>query len=474
MRSVLLALPFGIISTFAHAQSASPEGALALTAKLQTYLGADEGVVAVAPVGGAYAVTIDFAPLIAKTANAAQTKVTPLQYSLSEMGDGTWTMTQDQAFEFSTSVEGEAEISYSIGNISGTSLFDEALGAFRSTSTTARDMKMIQTIADPNMGDTHVEYTIASMRYESAGKAAAAGGVDMTATYSMEGIAETFTLPALGMPLQLSAAMGTGTMQIDAMRPDAIYKLLAFFVANPEQAAMASKQDALKAIVLDGMPLFDHIAASSSMTSLAVQSPVGVFAAADATVTVEANGLVDDGMVREAISLTGIKIPQGLAPDWSTDLLPQSLSIDFNLSGFNPAAGLRTLLAGLDLQDPAQQPDELALMQAFMPEGEVKFTLGQSNVTTPISTLTASGSLNFGAENLPSGKGTVTMTGMTAARQALTKAPPEIGMQAAPVLGMAEGIAKSGENGALIWELEMTRDGQMLVNGVDLQTLGGN
>jgi len=47
-------------------------------------------------------------------------------------------------------------------------------------------------------------------------------------------------------------------------------------------------------------------------------------------------------------------------------------------------------------------------------------------------------------------------------------------MQVAPMLGMAEGMAKPGEGGALVWELETTPEGGFLVNGVDMMQMGGN
>lgn len=474
MRSVLLAVPLGLFASFSAAEVATPEGAAELTDVLQTYLGSTAGVVSVAPTGGAYSVKIDFVPLIAKADDSRLIQFTPIEFSVTENGNGIWGITQDQSFKASFSVSGQADIAFSIARLSGSGTFDEHLGIFSSSSTQIKDMKLVETIKDPNAGETHVDYAIASLRYETSGKTAATAGVDVASAYAMEGLSETFTLPGMGLPLQLSAASATGTAQISALRPDAIYKLIAFLVANPEETAIGAQQSTLKAILRDGMPVFDHISATSTTSAVAVQSPIGMFGASEATVTVEANGLVDTGLLREAISIKGIKIPAGLAPDWASDLITDSLSLDVKLTNFNPAAGLRRLLDDIDLTDPQQQPDELALLQAFIPDGEVELTLNPSTLTSNIATLSAEGSLRLGPDALPNGTGRVTMTGMTAARQALTRAPAEVGMQMAPVLGMAEGMAKAGENGALIWDLELTGDGKMLVNGADLSAIGGN
>ena len=55
-----------------------------------------------------------------------------------------------------------------------------------------------------------------------------------------------------------------------------------------------------------------------------------------------------------------------------------------------------------------------------------------------------------------------------AVEQALAAGPPEMTGQFVPMLQMAEGMAKPGENGALVWELESTATGGFLVNGTNM------
>ncbi len=472
MRALLLTLPFALSSSLAMAQTATTEGAAKLTGVLQTYLGATPGVVTVTPAGGLYAVKLDPMPLIAAAGSEAEVRITPLEFTLAQNGDGTWAMTQDQQFDARLSIKGEAEIALSIASLSDTGIFDEALGAFRTSSTQLRDLKMSQTNFDPKMGDNHFEYSIASLRYETSGKPASPAGTDLTSTFALEGISETITVPGLPVPLKLSAPSGTGEAKIDALRPDAIYKLIAFLVANPDAAAIAAQQQTLKSLVEDGMPFFDHLSSTSSQSQLALQSPLGVFGADTMAITAEANGLVDSGLLRETISVSGLKLPAGLVPDWAQDLTPDSLTLEFGLARFNPAEGVRALLQEIDLADPQHEPDMVTISEAFLPDGEMEFRLGSSKLSSALASVTAEGRLGFGPDIMPEGKARVTMTGMTATRQALTKAPPDIGMQLAPALGLAQGMAKAGENGAMIWEIELARDGRVLVNGVDMQSIG--
>jgi hypothetical protein len=473
MRALLLALPFALTYSLAAAQSATTEGAERLKVVLQTYLSATPGVVTVTPAGGLYAVKLDPMPLVAAAAlTEADVRITPLEFSLAQNGDGTWAMKQDQYFDARLSIKGEGEVALSVTNMSGTGIFDEALGVFSTSSTQLRDLKVSRTTIDPKLGDSNVDYAIASLRYESSGKPAAAAGANLTSTFALEGLTETFTVPGLAVPLKLTAPSATGETRIDALRPDAIYKLIAFLVANPDAAALAAKQQSLKGIVEDGIPIFEHLTNTSTLSSVALQSPLGIFGAETLSVAVEANGLVETGLLREVISVSGLKLPSGLVPDWAHDLVPDSFALDFALAHFNPAEGVRALLQELDLADPQHEPDMLTVTDAFLPDGEMEFRLGSSSLTSPLAALSAEGSLSFGPDTMPQGKARVSMTGMTATRQAITKAPPELGMQIAPVLGLAQGIAKAGENGSMIWEIELARDGRVLVNGVDMQSIG--
>lgn len=483
MRSLLLAVPFCCVASLAPAQTASVEGAQALKSLLQTYFGATDGVVSVNPVGGSYSVTLDFAPLAAKAGPDVAIAVTPLQMQLSQLGNGTWSMTQDQSFDLSIKAP-DADIQVSLGNLTSKGTFDEALGTFSSSTTTAKDIKVYEKItmpaatppdpSEPPADPTEVTYTIASMIYESQARAGGAGGVDSTGTYSLEGLSEAFTAPPFGQ-FQLNAATSNGSFAVDGLRPDAFYQLIAFFVANPDEAMILAKQGELKSIIKDGMPLFAHLTTSSAMNGLSLQSPFGLFEASEVSVTVALNGLIEDGLFREAITLKGLSIPVGLVPDWASDLVPSDVALDFSLSQFNPAAAV---LAAIERFDPSKQPtpeDDEAMVKALLPSGEALFSLAPGSVTAPLYGLTYEGKIAFGpATTIPAGTARITATGMTAVRQALTKAPPEIGMQAGPALGMAEGMAKQGENGALVWELELTPEGEVKVNGVDMSGIGGN
>lgn len=473
--SIPLALTAALWGTTALAE-ATPEGAAELTATLQTYLGATAGVVSVAPEGEAYGVKIDFTPLLAKLPPEAGTAtVTPITFQLTDNGDDTWAYTQDQSFAFTLKSPGTADISANIANLKSTGTFDEALQSFSTSTSTLSDVQVKELVTDPAGSATDVQYSVASTQYDSTAVVGANGGVDSTMTYSATGFAETFTIPGgEGMPptvISLKADDYTGNGVVEGLRPDAVYKLVAFFVANPEAAAIAAKQGDLKTIVTEGLPIFAHLVANAAMNGVSVETPMGPVGIASAKVDVEANGIVEQGLVREAIAVNGLTLPPGLVPEWAATLVPSDVTLDFGLSRFNLDAPVRLFLQAADLtkQPPVGPEVEQQLLAALLPEGVVDLTIAPGTTTAPDYTLGYTGTLAFGPQTtVPVGKATVSLTGMEKVTATIQAAPPEINQQFAPFLAMATGMAKPGEAGALVWELETTAAGGMLINGTDL------
>src|SRR5437868_4539626 len=95
-------------STPALAAAATPEEAQRLTGVLQTYLGKEPGVVMVTPVGEAYDVKIDLAPLIAKIKQPNfSAEISPFVMKLTDQGGGMWLVTQDSPLSYSARVPGQ-------------------------------------------------------------------------------------------------------------------------------------------------------------------------------------------------------------------------------------------------------------------------------------------------------------------------------------------------------------------------------
>ena len=480
-RTTLHTLSFVLLSTTAaFADPATPEGAARLLGVMQAYLGQTEGVVSVTPAGDTYAVALDLAPLAGLVPEAGATaSMTPWALNLTDQGNGTWAVTQDQAFSAKVSVPGALEATVDVGSIKSAGVFDETLMAFSTWSMDMSDMKVNEVITQAEVGTQTVGYTVNSGHYESTATAAAVG-VDQDMLYTFAGLEETISMPvspdAAPLDIGVKVAQYQGEGHSKGMRPEAMYGLMAWFVAHPTGTQRVADQAGLKDVLSKGLPIFDNLVGTATMSDLTVTTPVGMFAAETAAATVDMNGIVADGKFREAISVAGLTMPDGLVPAWAIDLVPDSFALDFMASRFNLADPAALFIGAFDLAAPTPVDDATGaqMLAALLPDGVVDITLAPGNVTSGLYDLRFEGAMTAGPETeVPTGQAKVTLSGMTAIEAALNAAPPEVSGQILPMLGMAKGMAKAGDEGKLIWEVDATTPGTLVVNGVDLLGMGG-
>lgn len=158
---------FGLITSLyassAFATPATQAGADALIAVFQTYLGTSAGVVGVRPTGESYDVKLDFAALSAKLPDGKAT-ISPIRMQLTDNGDGTWGVTQDQSFSLAISVPGKMDVAYDNANMSFAGTFDTALRAFSTATSDMTDMTVKQAVtlasATPQGTTQHLEACI--------------------------------------------------------------------------------------------------------------------------------------------------------------------------------------------------------------------------------------------------------------------------------------------------------------------------
>lgn len=475
MLKYLAVLPAALAGQAAWAE-ATVGGAADLTATFQTYLGTTPGVVTVTPEGEAYRVRLDAAPLLAAIPAEAQATiaVSPMEMMLTDNGDGTWAVTQDQPLSFTMKVGTELDMTLSAADLSCEGTYDTAIKAFATQSCTMTDMVMDQTQMDPAMGEVKTNYTVASVDYELTSKAGANGGVDSTTAYTLNGLDQTITMPmGEGMPA-MPIRITTGTYSMNGtgtgFRNDAILSLVSWFVAHPDAALIEAGKGEIKGLVANGLPLFEHLQADGLITEVNVETPIGPVAIAEVGLDVELRGAVSDGLFREAISFNGLTLPPGVLPPFAEGLVPQSFSIDFAVDKFDAAAAAQVLLGLLDLPTGAEPPEglDMTLLSALMPEGTVGITLAPGEVSNATYTLTYEGSMTAGPAAMPVGAGKITAKGYDAAMALMDGAPDDMKSQILPVMGMARGLAKDQGDGTLVWEIDATQPGTFKINGMDL------
>lgn len=467
-------------STTALAQ-ATDEGAAELLALFQTYVGTTEGVVAVAVADDAYKVTFDAAPLLAKLPAEAKltATVSTVEMTVIDNEDGTWAYAVDQPLSVAYEVPQAMKTRTEYGQVILTGLFDEELGASREYRLEMNDMLTEQTQTDPTLGEVSVRFSQDSMIWEGTAKAGAVG-VDSVFTTTASNLAYDLLLPGTdgAAPIAISAtvAEASATGGMTGSEPEGIFGLMAFFVAHPDPALIEADKAGLKAALETALPLFGNLQMTGAYKTVAVQTPIGPVGLEEMGLTIDMNGAVADGKFREAISLKGLSLPEGVLPPFAAPLVPKEMTLDVAATGFDLAAAAALGLGQLDLPAGATPPAEFEaqMLAALLPEGTVEITLAPGETSSASYRLTYEGAMTVGpALPMPVGKARIGLTGMDKINEAIMASPPEMGMQdMAPMLGMAQMLAQQGVDGELIWEIEATDAGGLLVNGQNMMGAG--
>lgn len=468
-------------STPALAAAATAEEAQRLTGVFQTYLGQEPGVVMVTPSGEAYDVKIDLAPLIGKIKQPNfSAEISPVIMKLADQGGGKWLVTQDSPLSYSAKIPGQLDMTIKVGAMKSSAVFDQNVSAFTSSTYDIADLAFNETITTPEAVSMHLAYNIKAMHYETVSTAAGADALDTTFHAAMSGLTETIKIPMPqpgGMPMDITVTADTGTQDgtIKGMKAQAIYRLIAWFVAHPSEAAIKAGQIELKSLVGAGLPLFENLTAKGAVQNLSVTTPVGPVGIANLGFDVGVNGVVADGMVHEGFRVEGLTLPPGLVPPFAADLVPQSFALDFKVSDFNLADPAGMLLDMVDLNQPGPfaPEDNMKLLTALLPKGAVQISMGPSKVTSKVYDVDFEGSMTAGPVGVPLGAATIRARGLDDVMKALQAAPPEMVGQAIPAIIAAKGMAKTEADGSLSWKIENTISGTVLVNGIDVSKMGG-
>lgn len=479
MKKHALALIPLLLASPALASPATQDGADHLTRVFQTYFGTTADVISVAANGDLYDLTIDVTPLIAKGKDSGLTgSVSPIKMALTDNGDGTWDVSSDQAISIALSVPNAFDLKEEVASQTIEGTFDESLMTFSTMKGSFSGVTVTETIQNPNTAPTAVEVKLDKGTFETTGVAGAAGGADVKMTLAASGLTETMTTAmAEGqppMPITIKAADLSEEITGTGMMFDGIFQVAAWAVAHPDKASKDADKAGLKAILTAGMPFFANMAASGKVSTLSVDTPMGAVGIDEITFLADINGAVADGKFREGLSISGLTLPAGLVPGWAAPVLPKKVSLDVQVTDFDPAAALMSAIGLLDLPDPGNPGAEFdaQFQTALLPKGTVTITLNPGALSGDGYELTYKGSMVAGPNMpLPTGAATLTLTGADKLQAAINAAPDDMKAQAMMGFGMAQGMAKV-EGDKLVWEIDASKPGSLSVNGTAM--MGGN
>lgn len=473
MRYVLPFL-FALSASPALAQTVDVSGAETLTANFARYIGTtafDKGVVKITVQDDAYRLEVDFDKLLAlfPAQEALKLEVDPYVLSLKPRSDGTWDVSGDVAPDGKLEMkaeEGTHTAQWQVADDKFSGVYDPALAGFSTAS--GKFGALSSTSTDPT---SSTEFTAASGSFDIQSTKNATRGVDFTALQTVSDMTQTMRVsaPEAGMDLpvvirspELSYSSGATGFQSQQL-----LDLLAFGVANAEEAKLKASQPELKTLLRNALPLWDHLTGSYGWRELSVGTPIGIFSAANARIDVAMDGVRKDGSVAYKLQIDALKVPDDVLPGWTVPLLPEDIDLNFAGTELDLEGPATMAIDALDLNSDTPISKEVGdmIMAQFMAEPP-KLVINRSILRNKDTEISAEGAVTFvGAA--PTLTATVEAAGFDKAMQtiqdAMTTAPEA--QQAYMVAVAAKGFAKTLSDGRLQWVIEMTPDGAVTVNG---------
>jgi hypothetical protein len=468
--------------------AATAEEAARIQKTFQAYLGSEPGVVTVTPAGEGYDIALDATPYIKKSAAAGFTAtVDPYRFNAVPKGGGLWTVTGTGPYKASFEMPKISSFAMEIGNMQWTGTYNDALLAFTDQNFDISKMTINQSSLDPQTGIgtnqvTAVEKMVGTGTATDGGNGLTDGQISMT----MSGIITSTTMnvppemQSAGMPnfsYVANIAKGNYVSDMKGVNYKSVAELVAFFVANPGKDLLVPKQAEMKEKLLAALPFFAAIGGNTTFEGMTVDTGLGQFGVGSLGIDVSMNGATKDGKLAETFSFSGLTLPATVPlPPWSAGLVPTSFKFGFEASNFDLETPARKFVTEMDITkpDPVPPGSEAAYMAAFAPTNTIKLTLPPGEITAEKYSISYEGVMDISlAGGPPAVKATVRMKGIDAVIAQLQQAAADpTAQQGMAMLFAAKGIGKA-EGDTTSWDITMSPDGKLLVNGTDMSAMMG-
>jgi hypothetical protein len=472
-------LPFLLASVPALAEPATPDGAKALGQSFAAYFGRpaiDQGIIAVAPQGEDYKVTVDLQRVIdGLGAPPGSIKLDALAFLTSPQQGGTWKVSANGFPNGSlhlTLPDGEYSGSLALSGYKFTGVYDPKLAIFLNANNTIDliDVKWTAKDADVSLQETG---SVVDFQGSDAGSGAANGKMH----HSVKGLVETVKVtpkvdkptssPGAGMSMTYKLGSLTSDGTIDAIRGRSMLDLWAYLVGLQGIGHAIEHQDELKSRITSILPLWNQMKVALAVNGMSVQLPFGAVGLKTLTEKVAMSGLTPHGEFEIGLGFDGLTLPAALLPPWAGPLLPTLLDSDFKLSVDGLDQLVRTAIADFDMKANAPlSPENEAKLAGMWFAGKPKLVIAPSRIVSPNYTLSVQGELALTMPK-PTGKFTVSADGLDKTMsvvQAAAQSNPQL-QQALPILTFIKGLAKTGADGKPSWEIALGPDGAVTVNG---------
>ncbi|MBX4894316.1 hypothetical protein [Rhizobium bangladeshense] len=464
--------------TTAEAVEINQDGANAVRDTLTKLLPDDlakSGFIAVNPAGTRYEIIYDLAKLLAKADPATFTinGLTPFSTFATPLDNGLWNIEGDDNFNVSGHFKGPdqkpTDFTYSIASIVYSGVFDPAISYLRSGTFAAKDIK----IASKSETE-EVHATIASMdqKLSSTDSAGGSARIDFVGSASMSGFFEQVS--GLQMPpIEIRAGSIIVDAKVNGLPAKQIREMVLFVLDHLDEKELSAENSVeIKGIVKEAFPLLTLFSETIAVNDLTISNEMGKGGAKAFAYNLALDGPSDAmrfgfGMNAQEISLDTPLMPANYATFMPTNFDFQLALPNLDFAKFGDA------LMTVDFNDEAPEKTGEEMAKKLFRDGRLAVEFPRISAKSAVYDVDMTGKIEgrVDTEKDYSMEATILARDLDktiTAVQELAKTDPDLNQVSFGIM-MVKGFAKTDSDGRSRWDISISRDGSVAVNGQQIK-----
>ncbi|MBX4991846.1 hypothetical protein ABID08_000244 [Rhizobium binae] len=432
---------------------------------------AKSGLITVNPAGTRYEIIYDLAKLLIKVDPATFTinGLTPFSTFATPLDSGLWNIEGDNSLNVSGHLKGKdqkpTDFTYSIASLAYTGVFDPAISYLRSSSATVKDIKVT------SKTDTEeVSASVASMeqKLSSTDSAGGNGRIDFVMGGSVSGFLEQVSGQRTP-PVELRADTVNFDGKVNGLPAKQIRDMIFFVLDHVDEKELSPENTTkIKGIVKDAFPLLTSFSETIGANNLTVSTEVGKGGAKAFGYNVAMDGPTDAMRFGFGFNAQDISVDTPLMPSSYSAFMPTSLDLQFAVPNLDFASFGDAFMA-MDFNDKAAEKSGEEMGKKLFRDGRLAVEFPKISAKSDVYDIDMTGKIEgrVDTEKDYSMEATILARDLDktiASVQELAKTDPDLNQVSFGIM-MVKGFAKTDPDGRSRWDISISRDGAISVNG---------
>lgn len=432
---------------------------------------AKSGLVTVNPAGTRYEIIYDLAKLLTKVDPATFTinGLAPFSTFATPLDSGLWNIEGDNKFNVSGHFKGKDEkptdFSYSIASLVYAGVFDPAISYLRSGTSTAKDIKLT------SKSDTdEVNASIASMDHKlsSTDSAGGNGRIDLTGSGSMSTFVEQVS-GAQMPPVEIRADSINVEAKVNDLPVKQIREMVFFILDHVEEKELSPENSGkIKGILKEAFPLLTSFSETIGVNNLTVNTQMGNGGVKAFGYNVAMDGPSDAMRFGFGMNAQDISLDSPLMPASYSAFMPTSFDLQLAVPNLDFASFGDAFMA-MDFNDKAPETSGEEMGKKLFRDGQLTVEFPKISAKSDVYDIDMTGKIEGRVDSQKdySMEATILARDLDktiAAVQELAKTDPDLNQVSFGIM-MVKGFAKTDADGRSRWDISISRDGAIAVNG---------